>query len=139
MKILLNSIKITLDQFLYHFVKCCGYPIWCLRSKEYKTNKFGSMQPTKRISETKKRRNNTFSQLILTLHSIWWTWNHDVDGVSTVKNYYFFAFWSLNFFVGCIDPNLFALYSLDPRQHIWYPQHLTKWYRKLETVLKWFE
>ena len=38
-------------------------------------------------------------------------------------------------FVGCIDSNLFALYSLDLRQHIGYPQHLTKLYRNCSKVI----
>ena len=68
LKILLNYIQITLEQFLYYFVRCCGYPICFLGFKEYKANKFESMQPTKRIVDTKKRRRRTFSQLILPLH-----------------------------------------------------------------------
>ena len=51
----------------------------------------------KKILDTKKRRSSTFSQLILTPDSIRWDWNHDVVGVSTMKKYYFFAFWYLKF------------------------------------------
>ena len=41
-------------------------------------------------------------------------------------------------FVDCMDSNFSALYSLHPRQHIGYPQHLTKWYRNCSKEI-WIE
>ena len=57
-----------------------------IQKKKYKAIKFESMQPTKRILDTKKRRSCTFSQLILTPDSVRWDSKHDVEGVSTMKS-----------------------------------------------------